>query len=147
LFVNPQTPWAKAKLKRGPLRAVRTSEFTLASAQPALRLDVSAFPLPQWRQAEDADMDMAESAGENQRCRISRRLPKSNTSTRGGIGTRWRGRHGSLAAASPRVGSATANTAPQCGQRATNNCSETSSGCNDAPQFLQQSSISFMAVT
>jgi hypothetical protein len=29
----------------------------------------------------------------------------------------------------------------------TNNCSETSSGCNDAPQFLQQSSISFMAVT
>jgi len=64
LFVNPQTPWAKAKLKRGPLRAVRTSEFTLASAQPALRLDVSAFPLPQWRQAEDADMDMAESADE-----------------------------------------------------------------------------------
>lgn len=46
LSLDPDLPWARGQLGRpSRLRSV-SEEFTLASAQPALAFDLSAFPLP-----------------------------------------------------------------------------------------------------
>ncbi len=55
LYLNPRADWAKAVLMRRHLLAAGATEFTLASAQPALRLDLSAYPLPTWPSATGSE--------------------------------------------------------------------------------------------
>ncbi len=53
LTVAPDTDWAHAMLTRPAFLGAATNEFIDPSAQPALRLDSSAYPLPVWPEASD----------------------------------------------------------------------------------------------
>jgi tetratricopeptide (TPR) repeat protein len=48
LLVNPDTEWAKERLRRLNRGDFASGEFTLASSQAAMALDISRFPLPVW---------------------------------------------------------------------------------------------------
>lgn len=48
LFLDPDAAWAKQKLRRPPRSLAVAEDFVFASAQPALRFDLSGYPLPAW---------------------------------------------------------------------------------------------------
>ncbi|MCR4413615.1 MAG: FG-GAP-like repeat-containing protein, partial [Thermoguttaceae bacterium] len=48
VLLDPDTEWARAGLRRFRLATLATGEFTIASAQPALAIDLAAYPLPEW---------------------------------------------------------------------------------------------------
>jgi tetratricopeptide (TPR) repeat protein len=60
LSITPDAAWAHAMLTSPAFLAAATPEFTAASAQPALRLDLSAYPLPIWPEASASGSSMAE---------------------------------------------------------------------------------------
>jgi len=52
LFVDPDAPWATQKLSQNHREAL-ADEFVLVSSQPALHMDLTAFPLPEWPKASE----------------------------------------------------------------------------------------------
>ncbi len=51
LLMDPRLEWARAVLTRRTPPAGGAADFTLVSAQPALRFDPAAYPLPDWPDA------------------------------------------------------------------------------------------------